>query len=106
MIMSRGSADSFGRNMRFFLRFRPETGGECQASWRLVICNDIPLSISRWMSGDVLLAWSTDRQPHAPRRRHRFSGCLIAEATSHAERYTSLTAFECCVMHAATVLLR
>jgi hypothetical protein len=33
-------------------------------------------------------------------------GCLIAEAVPHAERYTSLTAFERCVARAATELLR
>jgi nucleoside 2-deoxyribosyltransferase len=33
-------------------------------------------------------------------------GCIVAEATPHTERYTSLSAFERCVVHAATVLLR
>jgi nucleoside 2-deoxyribosyltransferase len=33
-------------------------------------------------------------------------GCLVAEATPHAERYTSLAVFEHCVMQAATALLR
>ena len=33
-------------------------------------------------------------------------GCLVAETTPYAERYTSLVAFERCVMHAAAELLR
>ena len=33
-------------------------------------------------------------------------GCIIAEATPHAERYTSLVAFERCAMCAASALLR
>jgi nucleoside 2-deoxyribosyltransferase len=33
-------------------------------------------------------------------------GCIIAEATAHAERYTSLTAFERCVARAAAALLQ
>lgn len=33
-------------------------------------------------------------------------GCIIAEAAPHADRYTSLAAFERCVMHAAAALLR
>ena len=31
-------------------------------------------------------------------------GCLIAERASHAERYTSLVAFECCVRQAAATV--
>jgi nucleoside 2-deoxyribosyltransferase len=33
-------------------------------------------------------------------------GCIITEAVPHAERYTSLAAFERCVKHAAAELLR
>jgi nucleoside 2-deoxyribosyltransferase len=33
-------------------------------------------------------------------------GCIVAEATVHAERYTSLAAFERCVVRAAGVLLQ
>jgi nucleoside 2-deoxyribosyltransferase len=33
-------------------------------------------------------------------------GCMIAEAVQHAERYTSLVAFERCAAHAAAELLR
>jgi nucleoside 2-deoxyribosyltransferase len=33
-------------------------------------------------------------------------GCIIAEAASHADRYTALIAFERCVAHAAAELLR
>ena len=33
-------------------------------------------------------------------------GCIVAETTPHAERYTSLAAFERCVAHAAAELLR
>ena len=33
-------------------------------------------------------------------------GCIVADAAPHAERYTSLRAFERCVMQAATALLR
>jgi nucleoside 2-deoxyribosyltransferase len=33
-------------------------------------------------------------------------GCLLVEAESHTERYTSLAAFERCVIHAAVELLR
>jgi nucleoside 2-deoxyribosyltransferase len=33
-------------------------------------------------------------------------GRLVAEQAPHAERYTSLAAFERCVMHAASALLR
>jgi nucleoside 2-deoxyribosyltransferase len=32
-------------------------------------------------------------------------GCLVVETTSHADRYTSLAAFERCVEHAAAALL-
>ena len=32
--------------------------------------------------------------------------CIVAETTPHAERYTSLDAFERCVAHAAVELLR
>jgi len=31
--------------------------------------------------------------------------CLVAEQASHAERYTTLSAFERCVLHAAATLL-
>jgi nucleoside 2-deoxyribosyltransferase len=33
-------------------------------------------------------------------------GCLVAQRASHAERSTSLVAFECCVRQAAATLLR
>ena len=33
-------------------------------------------------------------------------GCIVAETTPHAERYTSLTAFERCVAHTAAKLRR
>jgi len=33
-------------------------------------------------------------------------GCIVAEAAQHTERYTSLAAFERCVMRAASALLR
>jgi hypothetical protein len=33
-------------------------------------------------------------------------GCLVTRTTTHGERYTSLDAFERCVMHAATAQLR
>ena len=48
------------------------------------------------------------RQPHAPPVAVGFAsgGCLLVEAESHTERYTSLAAFERCVIHAAVELLR
>ena len=33
-------------------------------------------------------------------------GCIVSQTMPHAERYTSLTAFERCVAHAAAMLPR
>ena len=48
----------------------------------------------------------TARQPHARRRRHRLRRLHHCRDLAHAERYTSLAAFERCVAHAAAELLR